>query len=220
VQFFALYGPLAWGWASTWLHFVKFNDILNAGGIPSPLLGIFPGLAIVSYAFLFSPIADELLSIPFWQLHAATASRFALEIPLMIGNCNGVTPPYMMAPFEKARAPYKLFGMTFNRGVNIDGAFSLLGLALAFVDYSFGPLPTWLILGYHLTTLTTISIVLLLIMGHMDEPNLMSIRAEGQPDSLVSSQGLFAFPFFLLQPFWAPFAMMVTWVVIRKALGF
>ena len=217
LQFFTVMGPLAWGWAAIWLHLVKFNDILNAGGIPSPLWGIAVGLAPVVYAFLFSPIANELLNIPWWQIHAATTSRFALEIPLMIGNWNGITPPYMIAPFERVRQ-YKLFGRTWTRGVNIDGAFSLVGLVLAYADYTFGTLPTWLILGYHLTTLTTISVVLLLIMGHMDPPNLMSIRAAGQPDELVSSQGMFAFPFYLLQPFWAPFAVMVTTIAIRKLM--
>ena len=146
LQFFALMGPLAWGWASIWLHVVSLNDILNAGGIPSPLLGILPCLAIYAYAFLFSPIADELLYVPWWQLHAASASRFVMEIPLMIRK--DVTPPYMMAPFEKARAPYKLFGRTFTRGANVDGAFSLFGLVLAFADYFYGTLPAWLILAY------------------------------------------------------------------------
>lgn len=219
MQFFAIMGPLSWGWAAIWLHFVSFNNILNAGGIPSPLLGILPCLAIMVYAFLFSPIAVDLLSIPWWQLHAASASRFALEIPLMIGHRNGVTPPYMMAPFERARAPYKLFGRTFHRGVNIDGAFSLLGLVLALADYALpNAMPVWLVLGYHAMTLVTINIVLVLIMGHMDEPNLLSIRAAGQPDEVASSQGMFSFPFFLLQPFWAPFAIMITTIVFRKAM--
>ena len=102
--------------------------------------------------------------------------------------------------------------------VNIDGVFSLFGLVLAFADYTYGTLPTWLVIGYHATTLTTITIVLVLIMGHMDQPNLLSIRTEGQPDSLVSSQGLFSFPFFLMQPFWAPFAMMITALVAKKLM--
>lgn len=218
-QFFGVMNPIAVGWAAFWLHFVKHNSILNAGGIPSPLPGILPIELIFGYAYVFSPIADELVqNIPFWQLHAAVAIRMMMEIPLMIDNWNGKGAVFMISPFEKSRAPYKLYGTTFTRGANVDGTIGLLGLVLAFLEYNHGPLPTWLVLSYHLVTALTMAIAHSLLTGHMDRPNLLSIRTSGQPDSLVSTQGYFSFPFYLMQVPGDQGCDMVLVIAIRKAL--